>query len=238
MKVEMENEVLLILSLVISFSGLLGFFRAFGKAGCFAWNALCIVFANVEVAILVNAFGMEMTLGNTLFASSFLATDFLSELYGKREAHKAVRIGILASLSLIVFSIFVVRYVPSKNDFVMESVRNIFSNTPRIITASLIAYIVSEVIDVQLYHFLWDITKRVSNSSKKFLWLRNNVATLFSQLVNIVMFNFGAFAFVYDWKTLFSITASCYVIYVFTSLLDTPFLYVARKLYDSGKIKD
>lgn len=234
----MQNEIILIVSLAASFSGLLVFFRLFGKAGCFVWNALCIVCANLEVAVLVHAFGMEMTLGNTLFASSFLATDFLSEMYGKKEARKAVRIGIAASVLLVVFSLFVVRYAPSENDVMLQSVRNIFSNTPRIITASLLAYTASEALDVQLYHFLWEWTKRASNSAKKFLWLRNNIATLVSQFANIVIFNVVAFAFVYDWKTVFSITVSCYLVYVFTSLLDTPFLYAARKLYESGKITE
>ena len=227
----MINELLLVISLCCSFSALLVFFQLFGKDGCMAWICLCTIFANIEVAVLVNAFGMEQTLGNTLFASSFLATDFLSEFYGKKEAEKAVRLGIAASFVFIVFSLLVVRYVPSENDLVFASMQTLFSNTPRILIASLAGYAASELLDVQLYHALWKLTIMKSGSREKYLWLRNNIATLASQAVNIIIFNFAAFWGVSDMKTIISITSACYVIYIFTSLLDTPFLYIARKLH-------
>ena len=65
----MHNEILLILSLIISFSSLLIFHRFFGKSGIYVWIALCAVLANIEVTVLVHAFGMDQTLGNMLFAS-------------------------------------------------------------------------------------------------------------------------------------------------------------------------
>ena len=71
----MYNEILLVISLTVSFSSLLIFHRFFGKSGIYVWIALCAVLANIEVTVLVHAFGMEQTLGNMLFASSFLATD-------------------------------------------------------------------------------------------------------------------------------------------------------------------
>ncbi|MBQ4495925.1 MAG: VUT family protein, partial [Spirochaetaceae bacterium] len=55
-------------------------------------------------------------------------------------------------------------------------------------------------------------------------------STLVSQFVNIVIFNFGAFSGIYSFKELVSITAACYVIYIITNLLDTPFVYIARKI--------
>ena len=227
----MTNELLLIISLAASFGGLLVFFCLFGKTGCSVWIALCTVLANIEVAVLIKAFGMEQTLGNTLFASSFLATDFLSEFYGKKEAGKAVKIGIATSCVFILFSALWPHYAPASGDRAMAAVKTLFSGTPRILASSLIAYAVSELLDVRLYHALWDLTKKKSGSGVKYLWLRNNVATLASQAVNIVLFNFGAFFGVYDMKTLAAITASCYAIYIVTSIADTPFLYIARKIH-------
>ena len=78
-----------------------GQFSKRGKGGLFAWIGICAVFANVEVLILVHAFGMDQTLGNTLFASSFLATDILSELYGKKDANKGVLVGIITTVMFI-----------------------------------------------------------------------------------------------------------------------------------------
>jgi queuosine precursor transporter len=231
----MSNELLLIVSLVASFGGLFLFFRLFGRAGCMAWTAVCTILANIEVMILVKAFGMEQTLGNTLFASSFLATDFLSELYGKKDADRAVWIGIATSCIFILFSSLWVLYTPSANDWAMSSVKTLFAHTPRILVASLAGYAVSELFDVWMYHKWWNFTTERSGSSKKYLWLRNNASTLVAQAANIVIVNLGAFFGMYDIKTLLSITAACYVIYVFTSLLDTPFLYLARKIYTKCK---
>jgi uncharacterized integral membrane protein (TIGR00697 family) len=68
------------------------------------------------------------------------------------------------------------------------------------------------------------------------LWLRNNGSTLVSQLINTVIFTLIGFAGFYDTKTLLSIMLSSYVIYICTSLLDTPVVYIARKLKQKNKI--
>lgn len=227
----MQNEILLIISLGLSFSSVLVFHRIFGKIGLYVWIAVCALLANIEVTVLVHAFGMDQTLGNVVFASSFLATDILSELYGKKSADKGVLTGIATTFIFIIFSFMWVRYTPAENDFAMPAIKTIFSNTPRILIASLLAYAISEFFDVHMYHAWWSLTERRTGSSAGLLWLRNNGSTLLSQLVNIVLFNFGAFLGVYPLKQLIPLTLSCYIIYIFTSLLDTPFIYLARKLH-------
>lgn len=224
------NEILLISTLLISFGGTILFLKIFGKGGLFAWIGICTVFANIEVTILVRAFGMEQTLGNTLFAATFLATDILSEVYGKKDATKGVLAGIFTSLSFIILSFFWVHYTPSENDWASGFVHGLFSNTPRMLISSLLAYVISEFVDVSLYHAWWNLTEKKTGSTKKMLWFRNNFSTLISQFVNIVIFNFGAFFGIYSVKELIAITASCYVIYIATSLLDTPFVYIARAI--------
>ncbi|MGN0739061.1 MAG: queuosine precursor transporter [Treponema sp.] len=224
------NELLLIMSLVISFGGTVLFFRLFGKSGLFAWIGIAAVFANIEVTVLVNAFGMDQTLGNTLFASSFLATDILSEIYGKKDADKGVLVGIFTTVLFIILSSMWVHYIPAESDWAMPSVKALFANTPRILCASLAGYAISEVLDVWLYHKWWNLTEKKTGSHTKMLWFRNNFSTLISQLVNIVLFNFIAFFGIFQLKELISITVACYIIYVITSLLDTPFVYLARKI--------
>ena len=224
------NELLLIVSLLLSFSACLLFYKFFGKSGLFAWIGICAIFANIEVTILVHAFGMDQTLGNTLFASSFLATDILSEIYDKKSANKGVFIGILTTILFIFFSFIWVHYIPAQQDWALPSIITIFSNTPRILLASLTGYAVSELLDVWLYHKWWQFTEKKTGSHTKYLWFRNNFSTLISQFVNIVIFNFGAFAGIYKLSELISITAACYIIYIVTSLLDTPFVYLARKI--------
>lgn len=228
----MINELLLIASIIFIFGAVLLAYRFFGKIGLYCMSVLATVLANIEVVILVNAFGMEQTLGNVLFASTFLITDILSECEGKREANKAVFLGILASVFFLLLSQSWLLYRPSENDFVFESMKTVFSNTPRMILSSLFAYAVSQLFDVWLYHKWWAFTEKKFDNKRRFLWLRNNGSTLISQILNTVLFNVIAFAGIYDSKTLLSIVISSYVIFIVTSLADTPAVYIARNIHD------
>ena len=92
------NELLLIGSVVLIFGTVILAYKLFGKAGLFCVSAIATVLANIEVIILVKSFGMEQTLGNVLFASTFLITDILSECEGLKEANKAVTMSIFVSV--------------------------------------------------------------------------------------------------------------------------------------------
>ena len=231
------NELFLIISLLVSFGATILFMRLFGKGGLYAWIAVSAILANIEVTILVHAFGMDQTLGNTLFAASYLATDILSEVYGKKDADKGVHVGIITTVIFILFSFLWTHYIPAESDWAMSSVKKLFTNTPRILIASLAGYAISEKLDVWLYHKWWSLTEKKTGDHNKLLWFRNNFSTLISQLVNIVIFNFGAFLFVFPMKELISITTACYVIYIVTSLLDTPFIYIAKLIAKKQEAK-
>ena len=82
----MTNEILLAVSLVVLYGTVLLWFYLFGTGGMMAFTVFATIAANIEVMILVDAFGMEMTLGNILFATTFLVTDILSEVAGKKTA--------------------------------------------------------------------------------------------------------------------------------------------------------
>lgn len=225
-----QNEIIMFASIFVFFGGLVALFRMFGKTGIYAWTVICTISANIEVLILVHAFGLDTTLGNVLFASSFLATDIMSEIFGKKEANKCVKIGIAANIIFIVISQSWFLYVPAEGDSMATSIRTVFANTPRVMLASLFAYVLCEIFDVWAYHFIWSKTERKSGDRKKFLWLRNNGSTLLSQLINVVAFNLLAFVGVFPTQVLIEILIFGYLIFIATSLLDTPFLYLARKI--------
>lgn len=228
----MINELLLVGSVLFIFGmALLGYYL-FGKTGLFCVSAVATILANIEVIILIKAFGMEQTLGNVLFAVTFLITDILSECEGKKEANKAVFIGGFASIFFLLLCQSWMLYIPSASDTVMPSIKAVFSNTPRMIISSLVVYLISQLFDVWLYHKWWAFTEKVFNNKRKFLWVRNNGSTLISQLLNTILFTLFAFAGTFDTKTLISIMLSSYVIFIFTSLLDTPAIYIARIIYN------
>lgn len=226
----MSNELLLILCLFFTYSMVLVFYYLLGKTGLYVWTAIATITANIEVLILINAFGMEQTLGNVLFASTFLVTDIISEKFDKKSANKAVNIGIFTSVIFIVLTQSWLLYTPAANDWAQPYIRQIFTNTPRVMIASLLVYAICQRFDVWVYHKWWTFTTRHFGDTKRFLWLRNNGSTLISQLLNTVLYTFGAFSGMYDLDTLITICISSYIIYIFTSLLDTPFVYLARKI--------
>ncbi|MDE6275369.1 MAG: queuosine precursor transporter [Clostridia bacterium] len=232
------NELILILSLVVIYGVALLAYKLFGKSGLYCVSALATVLANIEVIILIKAFGMEQTLGNVLFAVTFLITDILSECEGKKSANKAVFIGIFSQIFFLILSQSWLLYKPSGNDTAMAAIKEVFSNTPRVVLASLAVYAISQIFDVWLYHKWWNFTQKKFKDKRKFLWLRNNGSTLVSQILNTLLFTVIAFAGTYDVKTLLSIFGSSYLIYIFTTLLDTPVLYLARRIHDKQNIND
>ncbi|MCR5723881.1 MAG: queuosine precursor transporter [Treponema sp.] len=226
------NEILMIASVPVFFGALIVFFRLFGKNGIFAWTVICTIAANIEVLILVHAFGMDTTLGNVLFASSFLATDMASELYGKKTANVCVKLGIAANITFILISQSWFLFVPAEADTMSAPIRTVFANTPRVMLASLLAYVICELYDVWAYHTIWEWSNKRWGNRRAYLWLRNNGSTLVSQLINVVVFNLLAFAGVFTWDIIIQILIFGYAIFIITSLMDTPFLYLARKIAD------
>ncbi len=224
----MSNELLLIFSLVLIYGLTLLFYTFFGKSGLYAWTAIVTIAANIEVLLLIKAFGIEQTLGNVLFASSFLVSDILSENEGKVAATKAVKIGVLSNISFILLSQFWLLYNVSENDWAREPITQIFSNTPRVMLAGLLVYALSQWLDVRLYHAIWEKSIKIFGNSYKALWLRNNLSTIISQMFNTVLFTFAAFYGEYEMDVLISIVISSYLIYVFTALCDTPAVYASR----------
>lgn len=226
----MTNEIILIINIFLVYGGVLLWLYLFGEHGLIAFTSFATIVANIEVLVIVNAFGMEMTLGNILFASTFLVTDILSELYGKASSKKAVNIGIITSFSMIVITFFWMYYEPASSDWAYPSIKAIFSNTPRFMFVSLIVYAIVQKFDVWAYHKWWDFTEKKCGDRRKYLWVRNNFSTLISQFLNNLLFSFGAFIGVYSIKSIWNIIISSYIIYIVTSICDTPIIYLARKI--------
>lgn len=237
----MTNEILLILSVMIYFATFLIFFKYFGKLGLFLWIILSTLYANIEVLLQINAFGLDMTLGNVLFGSTFLATDVLSERYGKRSSSIGMRLGVATTVSYIVFSNFWLLFTPNEYDFAYNAMQTLFSPVFRIAIAGVVVYYICQKIDIFLYHYIWKKTTNKYNDKTKFLWIRNNGSTIVTQLVNNLLFVYFAFAtikignFTLEGITdepavLFSIFITGWIIMAAIALVDTPICYLCRKM--------
>lgn len=229
----MPNELLLIINLILVYGGILVFYRFFSGNGLIALSAVATVLANIEVMILIDAFSLEQTLGNVMFASTFLITDILSETEGQERANLAVNIGIAVSVFFILASQLWLLYTPSENDWAFSSFVTLFTNTPRIVISGFVVYAIVQKVDVFLYHRWWRLTEKKTGDRRRLLWLRNNGSTIISQLLNAVLFNLLAFWGRYDTSTLVTIIASTFAIYLVITVLGTPAVYLARRISEN-----
>ena len=219
------NECLFFVSILINFIGVLCSYKLFGKIGIFAWIAIATVIANIEVLKCVDIFNMALTLGNVTYGSIFLATDILNEKYGVNIAKKSVYIGFF---SLFIFTLITqtdLHYISNSADFAGEAMKTLFTITPRMCFASMFAYFVSNIIDIHLYALV-----KLFFTSDKFLWLRNNTATMLSQLIDTLIFTYIGFVGVFENKILIELFITTYSLKLIIALLDTPFLYIAKKI--------
>ncbi len=221
----MMNEILFFITLIINFCCILFSYKFFGKIGVFCWIAMATIIANVEVLKCVDIFNMALTLGNVTYGSIFLATDILNEKYGVHEAQKSIYIGFFALLVFTLITQIDLQFIPNSSDFVTESMKTLFTITPRVCFGSMFAYLISNMLDVHLYMLI-----KKTLPSDKFLWLRNNAATMISQLFDTVIFTFIAFAGVFSGQILIQLCVTTYLIKILIALLDTPFLYIAKKI--------
>ncbi len=218
---------------IVDFGLLLVLYRLFGRTGIFAWIPAATILANIQVMKTVELFGMTATLGNVAYASIFLATDILSENYSREDARTAVWLGLVSSIAATVIMYLAVMFVPSAHDYAHESLKSLFTVMPRVAFASLVAYIVSQMNDIYIYHFM-----KKSRPGMKYLWMRNNFSTLLSQLLDSLIFSFVAFWGTFPTRDFIFIVLTTYLFKALAALIDTPCIYLAAHWFKNGKIRE
>ncbi len=230
----MSNELLWLAMLLANFLLIILAYKLFGKWGLIIWIPVSGIVANIQVIQTIRLFGMAATLGNIVYASSFLVTDILSENYGKEDAKKAVWIGFFSLISMTLLMNLSLEFSPLAGDdfsFVThKATGTIFKLMPRIALASLTAYLFSQRHDVWAYHF-W--RKRFSKDRQ--IWLRNNLSTMVSQLIDSAIFVLIAFWGVYDAKVLLEIFITTYFLKWIVAAADTPFVYWGKWIFKKDR---
>ncbi len=229
----MNNEILFLAEMLINFLLIILAYRLFGKWGLIMWIPVSVIIANIQVVQTVELFGTVATLGNVVYATSFLVTDILSENYGKEEAKKAVWIGFFSLISMTLIMNLTLLYTPLAGDEfatqTKDATSTIFSLMPRIAVASLAAYLIAQRHDVWAFHF-WK--KRFPES--KHLWIRNNLSTLISQLLDSAVFVLIAFVGVFESGLLLEIFITTYLFKFIVAAADTPFVYWGKRIKSKG----
>ena len=218
------NELLGIAELLLVFSGILLTRKFFGKKGLFAWVVIAGILANLQVNKTITLFGLDVSMGNVMFASSFLATDIISECYGRKSAKKSVIAGVSALVLFTLFMQMTLLFVPSEYDVISPAMSELFTMSIRTTVASVSMYALANICDVYLFDFL----KKKTNGKK--LWLRNNISTILCNGLENFGFIFLAFYGILETEALWQIALTTTAVEAVIALLDTPFLYMARRI--------
>jgi uncharacterized integral membrane protein (TIGR00697 family) len=169
----------------------------------------------------------EISVGILPYPITFLITDLISEIFGKKRANEVVIAGIFASLfSLLI--ILVSSNVPATSwSYVDDAMfSKVFGNSAIAVFASMITYLFAQFVDIQIYHFWKRLTKG------KYLWLRNNFSTWFSQFVDTFTILILLCSFkIIPWNNFYGLLVSGFLFKVLVALLDTPLLYLGVYLF-------
>lgn len=224
-----HQDMLWMLTISVDLGITLVLYRLFGKMGLYSIVVLNIMLSNLQGPKLTVIFGMETSLGLILYAGIYFATDLLSEKYGKREANRAVLIGFATSMIVVIMMSISLMFLPSERVGQQEFAHSIhhalqllFNFTPTFVFGSLFVYLVSQSLDVWLFHFIKEKTKG------KHLWLRNNASTIISQFVDTILYSLIVWWHLVGLELAITLAISKYFFKVFIALFDTVFIYWAR----------
>tara|TARA_X000000368_G_scaffold414919_1_gene405675 strand:- start:409 stop:1110 length:702 start_codon:yes stop_codon:yes gene_type:complete len=163
----------------------------------------------------------ELSVGILPYPITFLITDLISEIYGKKKAIQVVVAGIFASFFSIILLLVADSLPAIENSPIKDTVfKEVFSMTPLAVIASMLAYLSAQLIDIKIFHFWKNLTKG------KLLWLRNNFSTFSSQFIDssLVIGLLCSFNII-SWDLFWGLVLSAVIFKILIAIIDTPILY-------------
>ena len=218
------NTLYLFVEIIVCFSAVLLAAKLFGKYGLIAWIGVASVLANIITAKTSNILGLDAAQGTVLFASTFLCTDILCERYGKQTARTGVLVGLFSSVALIVATQIALLYTPVEYDYANPSMQVLFGLNLRITASSIVMYLIANMADIAVFNKLKEMT------GGKWLWIRNNAATILCNCLENFGFIFLAFLGVYSAAQCAEIAIATSIIEIVAAVCDTPFAYIGRRI--------
>lgn len=219
-----------VISLCIYFSIILILYLFLGKDGLYIFISIAIIGANLQVMKVVKFpfFDNPVALGTGLFSCIYLCTDILAEYEGHKAAKKGVWIGFVAMLLWTVITTLTIGFRPIEADSSLSAqISALFRQVPALFIAGMSGYLISQFHDIFLYRML---RKR---HGKKWLWLRNNLSTMLSALIDNTVFSLLAWIVLAEEPLDLQVVIQTYILgtyllRVVIALFDTPFLYLVR----------
>lgn len=222
------NELIFFLGIIAVFSCVVLVGKYFGESGLVAWVAVSTILANIILPKQIHLLGLDVTLGNIMFSSTYLCTDILSEKVGIKSSRRAVYVGLVSALFFVGLTQVALLFVPNEFDYAQGAMIELFTVSARVTLASMVMYFLANMCDVYLF-------EKLRKRFPKQLWFRNNVSTIVCNCVE----NFGlmllGFWGMYDFKTCMIIAAGTCVIETIVGLCDTPFVYIGRMVFEKPR---
>lgn len=164
---------------------------------------------------------------------TYLITDIVGEKWGKKSANRIVWIG-LATQLLATFIIMVTQYMPTVSAETQKAYDMLLGQNWIFTLGSLTAYLISQSLDVSIFHKIRDTYIKKHGSTKGGRWIWNNASTLTSQLVDTAIFCVIAFGVGFGWlwdnpQAVVNMVIGQYLVKACIALLDTPFFYFFTK---------
>lgn len=182
-------------------------------------------------------FGNEVTLtvGVICYPVTFLVTDIIGEIWGKKESAIAVKFGFLCQLVSTLF-IIIARYLPAVDPDMQDHYVSLLGQNWIFVIASMVAFLCSQSWDVFVFHKIRDLYIKKHGSRKGGRWIWNNGSTIGSQLIDSVIYVIIAFGFGFGWLfqsemhgMLISMVFGQFVVKAVLALLDTPIFYLLTR---------
>ena len=179
----------------------------------------------------VGTYTFQQSVGLLPYPITFIVTDVISELYGKKKANQVVTVGLIASMFMLII-VTVSDIIPSAPFGIGSDVfSKVFGLSSAAVFASMMAYLFAQYVDVRLFHF-W---KKITDG--KHLWFRNNASTIFSQFIDTaVVLLLLCYFNVIDWGMFSQLLLNGFLFKVIFAALDTPIIYgilfFARKKFN------
>ena len=186
--------------------------------------ATCLIVANIIAVKLVSIGGWVVPAGVIAYPLTFLFTDVIAELYGRKVASRVIWVGFGVSVLMVILIFWGGLLPPAPFWEGQSAYESILRMVPRITLASMIAYLVSQHHDIFAFHFWRQKTKG------RFLWLRNNASTMVSQALDTGIFITIAFWGTVPTGILTNMLLTQYVIKLVIAAVDTPFCYMLVSL--------
>lgn len=185
----------------------------------------CLLVADIVAGKYFQIGALEMSVGTVTFPIAFLLTDIVNEYYGRPGARLMTAIG-MAMLIVAFALIFMSRELPvSAGTYVHQpAFDEVFGISMRLFAASLVAYLLSQIVDIHAFHLVKTIT------ASRHLWLRAIGSTVVSQVVDTFVVNYAALVGVRPAREILAIVGASYLYKVIVAILLTPLCYVAHDI--------